>query len=136
MIKVGALVVSIIIVCGLGGCLHSDIKSKWFEQLLREHSTHGLGRYVLYDRRGLESVDLEIQLNRLIGDGFILDVGRLPELTYINCGSFVLPLGDDRVIFRKPEELLHQGNFRIWITIDDACHVNKVVGLSLERTQL
>lgn len=123
----------------LAACARVTENSEVFRLLKQLAEAGGVGSYLLYDREQdevLRAESAQIEVERLVADEFILDVGRLEELRYIQCGNYLLPLGEDNTILRRPGTMFAPGEYRVWMTVDSDCSVAKILGHRLEPTRL
>ncbi|HEV7275022.1 MAG TPA: hypothetical protein VGN80_01920 [Devosiaceae bacterium] len=117
-------------------CACAKAESSWYRELREEVEVGGVGQYVLYIKNDRWTPKLEESISDLLDDRFFLDVGRLPELDYILCGSYRLPLGENKVRLVRRGSVLDPGDYNIWFTIDRDCAVQRVIGVKFEPVRL
>ena len=113
----------------LAGCVLWPTRSEYLRKLVSATSGDQIGRPVkLFARLNWDHmVSAEVEIEKLISDGFFLDVGDDPDRVYVRCGRYRLPLEESFTLnshgFRMPPSQYH-----ISMSVNDGCLVERIEG--------
>jgi hypothetical protein len=75
-------------------------------------------------------LNVATEITNLLNDGFFLNDAVLPNERSVVCGPYTLSLPPSDVLLQENEDFFDRRMFRIFIYINDHCHIVRATGIA------